>query len=166
MKRVVKNLVVAESIDPTTVMSAVAVDSRPCATSVGGVVTASPFDPLAFNDADLLQHNDQGSKKPDGWLRSSKYSAWCESIVIRDSVCLLRQARVVDHLQNPCHLYDCLLSGLCIPHSEDQLPILMTARLTLSIGGTILRLLTKGLATGSGRLGFSRTTSLTLTHRS
>ena len=76
MKPVVKNLVVVESIEAAAVMSVVAVDSRLFATLAGGVVTASPFDPLAFNDADLLQHNDQGSKKPDGWLRSPKHSAW------------------------------------------------------------------------------------------
>ena len=76
MKPVVKNLVVVESIDPATVISAVAVDSRPCAALAGAVVTASSFDPLALTDADLLQQDDQGSKKPDGWLRSSTYNAW------------------------------------------------------------------------------------------
>jgi hypothetical protein len=76
VKPVVKNLVVVESVDPATVISVVAVDSRPLAALVGGVVTASSFDPLALTNADLLQQDDQGSKKPDGWLRSSKYSAW------------------------------------------------------------------------------------------
>jgi hypothetical protein len=76
VKPVVTNLVVVESVDPATVISVVAVDSRPIAVLVGGVVTASPFDPLALANAAHLQQDDQDSKKPDGWLRSSKHNAW------------------------------------------------------------------------------------------
>ena len=77
VKPIVKNLIATEASDPSSAASAVAVSAQSPAFVTGGAVTANVFDPLSLaKTAQCGADADQESKKPDGWLRSSKHGAW------------------------------------------------------------------------------------------
>ena len=63
--------------DEPSAISAVAVVKQTTAFVSGGAVTAKIFDPLSVAKTAQCDADDCGeSKKPDGWLRSSKHGAW------------------------------------------------------------------------------------------